>query len=360
MHFGPGSTLGILGGGQLGRMIALAAADYGIRAHIYAPEADSPAFDVAVAHTVGRYDDAAALAAFAGAVDVVTYEFENVPAATAALLAARRPLRPDATALATAQDRLAEKTFLSGLGLEVAPFAAVDDLPGLEAALARIGRPAVLKTRRLGYDGKGQAKIGTGDDPAAAWDAIGRQSAILEGFVSFRCEVSVVAVRGADGGFAAFDVCENEHRDHILALTTVPAALSSAGSAAAIDATHRILDALDYVGVIAVEMFVVGAGDSERVVINEIAPRVHNSGHWTSEGAETSQFHQHVRAVCGLPLGSPRRRGRVTMTNLIGAAVHDWPALLAEPGAHLHLYGKREARPGRKMGHVTRVAPEIG
>ena len=354
----PGAVLGILGGGQLARMLALAAADLGVRAHIFAPEPDSPAYEVAARHTIGAYEDEAALAAFADAVDVVTYEFENVPAATAAFLAARTPLHPGARALAVTQDRLSEKRFVSELGLAVAPFRQVDSLGELEQAVAALGRPSVLKTRRFGYDGKGQVKITADTDLTQAWEEIGHFPAILEGFVSFAREVSVVAARGTDGSFAAFDVCENEHRDHILALTRVPARIGAAASIAAIDAARRIGEALAYVGVFAVEFFIVEDAAGEQVVVNEIAPRVHNSGHWTSEGAQTSQFHQHVRAVCGFPLGAATRRGAVTMENLIGDRVHDWRAILAEPNAYLHLYGKREARPGRKMGHVTRVVPE--
>ncbi|TCR70271.1 5-(carboxyamino)imidazole ribonucleotide synthase [Bosea sp. BK604] len=353
----PGAMLGILGGGQLARMIALAAADLGIRAHIFAPEADSPAFDVAARHTIGDYEDEAALARFADAVDVVTYEFENVPAATASFLAARTPLHPGARALAVTQDRLSEKSFVAGLGLEVAPFAQVDSLADLERAVAELGRPSILKTRRFGYDGKGQVKIAPESDLAEAYEVIGHFPAILEGYVDFSREVSVVAARSADGSFAAFDVCENEHRDHILAFTRIPADLGAGAAKKAIDAARRIGEALGYIGVFAVEMFVVGEGEDECVIVNEIAPRVHNSGHWTSEGAETSQFHQHVRAVCGFPLGSTGRRGTVEMENLIGDAALRWRELLAEPGAHLHLYGKRDARPGRKMGHVTRVKP---
>jgi 5-(carboxyamino)imidazole ribonucleotide synthase len=357
---GPGAVLGILGGGQLARMLALAAADLGVRCHVFAPDTDSPAFDVAARHTVGDYEDEAALARFADAVDVVTYEFENVPSATAAFLAARTPLHPGARALAVTQDRLSEKRFVAGLGLAVAPFESVDSLADLEAAAAELGRPSILKTRRFGYDGKGQVKLAAGTDLTEAYEAIGHFPAILEGFVPFSREVSVVAARGADGAFAAFDVCENEHRDHILAVTRVPAAISPGTSVTAIAAAHAIAEALGYVGVFAVEMFVVGGGQDEHVIVNEIAPRVHNSGHWTSEGAETSQFHQHVRAVCGFPLGSAARRGVVEMQNLIGDAALRWRELLVEPGAHLHLYGKRDARPGRKMGHVTRVRPEAG
>jgi 5-(carboxyamino)imidazole ribonucleotide synthase len=354
----PGAVLGILGGGQLARMMVLAAADLGVRCHVLAPEGDNPAFDVAARHIVAEYEDEAALSAFADGVDLVTYEFENVPAATAAFLSQRKPLHPGARALAVTQDRLSEKSFVADLGLEVAPFRAVDSLADLETAVAEIGLPAILKTRRFGYDGKGQVKIAPGTDLSEAYEAIGHFPAILEGFVPFIREVSVVAARGLDGAFAAFDVCENEHRDHILAFTRIPAALGDEASRAAIDAARRIGEALGYVGVFAVELFVMEEAGAERIVVNEIAPRVHNSGHWTSEGADTSQFHQHVRAVCGFPLGSAARRGRVEMENLIGDAALRWRTILAEAGAHLHLYGKRDARPGRKMGHVTRVRPE--
>jgi 5-(carboxyamino)imidazole ribonucleotide synthase len=352
----PGSTLGIVGGGQLARMLALAAADYGINSHIYAPEKDSPAFDVAAACTVADYEDEAALTRFAGQCAAVTYEFENVPAATAAVLARLCLLRPNAQALATTQDRLTEKTFIAGLGIALAPFRAVGTLQELEAAVAALGRPSILKTRCFGYDGKGQVRIGPETNLSEAFAAIGSQPAVLEGFVPFSREISVVAARGLDGAFAAYDVCENEHRNHILSLTTVPARLGKAATDAAIDAARRIAGALDYVGVFAVELFVMGEGAHEHVIVNEIAPRVHNSGHWTGEGAETSQFHQHVRAVCGLPLGSTRRRGaKVTMQNLVGDETAGWATYLAEKGAYLHLYGKGAARPGRKMGHVTRV-----
>ena len=353
---GPGTVLGILGGGQLARMIALAAADLGIRAHVYAPEAENPAYDVCARRTVAAYEDEDALAAFAAAVDLVTYEFENVPAATAAFLEARTLLRPGAAALAVTQDRLSEKRFVAGLGLAVAPFRQVDDAEDLAEAIAALGRPSVLKTRRFGYDGKGQVKIGADTRPDAAFAEIGAAPAILEGFVAFAREVSVVAARGPDGAFAAFDVCENEHRHHILAETRIPARIEPGCAEAAIDAARRIAEALGYVGVFAVEFFLVEDGAGQRIVVNEIAPRVHNSGHWTSEGAETSQFHQHVRAVCGLPLGSAARCGDVVMNNLIGDQADDWLAILADPGAHLHLYGKGASRPGRKMGHVTRVS----
>ena len=353
----PGDTLGILGGGQLGRMLALAAANYGLKVHVYAPDAHSPAFAVANATTVAAYDDAAALAAFAEGCAVVTYEFENIPHATADILARHAVLHPNAAALATTQDRLAEKTFVNSLGISTAPFRPVETPAELDAALVAIGRPAVLKTRRFGYDGKGQRTIREEDDAAAILAAFQGAPCILEGFVPFDGEVSVVAARGPDGAFAAYDLCGNEHRDGILAVTRVPApGLTPETAASAIDIARRLAEALDYVGVLAVEMFkVAGPEGATRLVVNEIAPRVHNSGHWTIEGALTSQFEQAVRAVCGWPLGDPARVAgcAVEMRNLIGADADAWRDLLTEPGAHLHLYGKGEARPGRKMGHVT-------
>ncbi|WP_279578526.1 5-(carboxyamino)imidazole ribonucleotide synthase [Methylobacterium sp. J-078] len=365
----PGATLGIVGGGQLGRMIALAAANYGLRVHVFAPDADSPAFDVSAEATIAAYDDVEALARFAASVDVVTYEFENIPARAAEALAAKAPLHPNAAALATTQDRLTEKRFINDLGIETAPFRAVDTAEDLARALAEIGRPAVLKTRRFGYDGKGQRMIRAESeadaaviDPAAILAEFNGAPCILEGFVPFEAEVSVVAARGADGAFAAYDPCANEHRDHILAVTRVPApGIAPQTEAAAIGIARRIAEALDYVGVLAVEMFLVPQADGPaRVVVNEIAPRVHNSGHWTIEGATTSQFAQHVRAVCGWPLGDSARVGgmAVEMHNLIGGDVDDWAAILGRPGAQLHLYGKGEARPGRKMGHVTQLLPK--
>ncbi|TCT02967.1 5-(carboxyamino)imidazole ribonucleotide synthase [Aquabacter spiritensis] len=355
----PGATIGILGGGQLGRMIALAAARLGLKSHILCPEADSPAFQVAAGHICAAYDDAAALAELARVSDVVTYEFENVPLATAEFLSARVPVRPGARALALTQDRLAEKSFVRELGIETAPFVAVDDLAGLAAGIAAIGTPAVLKTRRFGYDGKGQVTLRAGDDLAAAWTAIGRQSAILEGFVSFRREVSVIGVRRADGAFAAYDVTENVHRNHILHTSTVPANLAAETEKAAHRIAWQIGRAMDYVGVFAVELFVAERGMSETVIVNEIAPRVHNSGHWTMDGAMTCQFEQHVRAIAGWPLGDTARLGPVEMLNLIGDDIADWQSHLADPAAHLHLYGKGEARPGRKMGHVNRMLDRI-
>lgn len=352
----PGSTLGIIGGGQLARMIAIAAAQYGLKTHIFAPEENSPAFEVSAAFTCAAYDDEAALRNFAASVDVITYEFENIPAATADLLSGLRELHPSPAALATTQDRLVEKSFIAGLGIETAAFASVADAAALEQAIAVIGLPAVLKTRRFGYDGKGQIIIRSDSDLAAARALAEQAPCILEGFIPFREEVSVVATRTLKGEFAAFDLCANEHRNHILDVTRVPANVSSDTGREAISIARRIAEALDYVGTLAVEMFLVVESGEERVVVNEIAPRVHNSGHWTIEGAETSQFAQHVRAVCHWSLGSTARTGDIEMRNLIGSDIGEWRTLLAENGTCLHLYGKGEARPGRKMGHVTRVS----
>jgi 5-(carboxyamino)imidazole ribonucleotide synthase len=353
----PGATIGILGGGQLARMLACAGARLGLRSHVFSPLADDPAFEVCAARTIADYADEAALAAFAAAVDVVTYEFENVPAATAAFLDAHAPVRPNPRALALTQDRLVEKEFLRGLGIETAPFADVADAAGLERAVSALGLPAIVKTRRFGYDGKGQKTLREPADLAAAGALLGAPC-ILEGFVPFSKEVSVVAARGADGEFRAYDLCENVHENHILALTVAPARVSLSTADEAVAIARRIAEAADYVGVIAVEMFVVAEAEGERLVVNEIAPRVHNSGHWTLDGALTSQFEQHMRAVAGLPLGSTRRHGaRVEMRNLIGEEADRWREILAEEGACLHLYGKKETRPGRKMGHVTRVIP---
>ena len=354
----PGSTIGVLGAGQLGRMLALAAARLGIRTHVYARDADEPAAQVAAQTTLGEWTDAGALDRFAQAVDVVTYEFENVPVEAVERLAARVPVRPGAMALARTQDRLTEKTFLREIGIETAPFAAVDDAGALARLIGTIGRPAILKTRRFGYDGKGQIALREGSDVGAAFRTLKGAPAILEGFVPFTKEVSVVAARGLDGSFRAYDICENEHANHILAVTRAPAAIAPQTADAAIAITRTIADALDYVGVIAVEMFIVEREGREAVIVNEIAPRVHNSGHWTLDGAVVSQFEQHVRAICGWPLGATGRHGRVEMRNLVGDAVADWRMLAAQDGACLHLYGKADARPGRKMGHVTRIGEE--
>jgi 5-(carboxyamino)imidazole ribonucleotide synthase len=354
----PASTIGILGGGQLGRMLALAAARLGFKCHVFAPSPDSPAFDVVHRVTCADYADDAALDRFAADVDVITYEFENVPARTAVFLSARRPVLPDPAILATTQDRAAEKTFLDSLGIATAPYRTVDQPCDLAAAIERVGRPAVLKTRRFGYDGKGQVMIRNGTDHAAAWREIGAQPAILEAFIPFEREVSVVAARARDGQIECFDLTENEHRDHILKTSRVPANVPEGLAGEARRMAETIANAFSYVGVLAVEMFVVRDGGSHALLINEIAPRVHNSGHWTIDGATVSQFEQHVRAVAGWPLGQPLRHGPVEMTNLIGAEVEDHVEWLSTPGARVHLYGKGSVRPGRKMGHVTRLLSE--
>jgi 5-(carboxyamino)imidazole ribonucleotide synthase len=348
----PGSTIGIIGGGQLGRMIACAAAQLGYRSHVYAPEASGPASEVSAEWTRGAYDDVGALTSFATACDVVTYEFENLPVEPLAAMATARPFHPPIEALGIAQDRALEKAFAADHGLATAPWAAVSTLAELQAALARIGTPAILKTRRFGYDGKGQVRLQAAGDAAAAWEAIGGQPAVLEGFVRFDAEYSILLCRGADGTSVAWDAVTNVHRDGVLALSAVPPdGQVLAQAKAAIRHGRALADALGYVGVLAVEYF----GGADGPIFNEMAPRVHNSGHWTIEGAITSQFENHVRAICGLPLGSTALMGdSVTMENLIGADAARWPAILAEGDAHLHLYGKTQ-RPGRKMGHVTRV-----
>ncbi|HMK81535.1 MAG TPA: 5-(carboxyamino)imidazole ribonucleotide synthase [Xanthobacteraceae bacterium] len=354
---GHDATIGILGGGQLGRMLALAAARLGFKCHVLCPDPHSPAFDVVRRVTEADYADMAALDRFANDVDVVTYEFENVPAETATFLSARRPVLPDPKVLATTQDRLIEKAFVQSLGIATARFAAVDSAEGLAAALATIGRPAVLKTRRFGYDGKGQAIIRDGQG-ADLFDALGGQAQILEAFVPFEREISVVAARGAGGEIESFDVTENTHEDHILRTSRAPAAVSAAVATEARRIAETIAQAFGYVGVLAVEMFVVKDGHGHAVLVNEIAPRVHNSGHWTIDGASVSQFEQHIRAVAGLPLAKPIRRGRAEMMNLLGEEANDVTKWLQMPATAVHLYGKTAARPGRKMGHVTRVLPE--
>ena len=358
----PGGCIGILGGGQLGRMLATAAAELGLTAHIYCPDEDSPAFDVAAEKTVAAYDDAEALARFADNVDVVTYEFENVPAETVRILADHAPVRPGSVALATAQDRLAEKTFISEQGIETAPFRAVDDIASLTDAISALGTPAILKTRRFGYDGKGQLRIEAGTSPEAALAEIGNAPAILEGFVPFEREISVIVARSVDGAIAAYDPVENVHKNHILDKSFAPAALTPALTAEAIDIASTIVRQLDYVGVMGVELFLLppgrdGGNGKGRLLVNEIAPRVHNSGHWTMDACLISQFEQHIRAICGWPLGSAARHSDAVMTNLIGEDAAGWASLAAETDCALHLYGKAEIRPGRKMGHVNRLYP---
>ena len=350
----PGQTIGILGGGQLGRMLALAAARLGFKVHIYAAEDDTPAADVAHALTRAAYDDLPALTRFAATIDVVTSEFENIPAAAASQLAAMRPVRPSPRALAIAQDRVIEKDFVTGLGVTTACYAAVDTRADLDAALAKVGVPAILKTRRLGYDGKGQTRLAKREDADAAWAALAGRPAILEAQIPFAQELSVVLARGVEGAIATFDVPANVHEHGILKQSSVPSGASATCETNARAIAARLAEALDYVGVLAVELFRLA---DDTLLVNEIAPRVHNSGHWTLDACVTSQFEQHIRAITGWPLGSTRRHSDAVMENLIGDAVETWPALAGEPGAALHLYGKREARPGRKMGHVTRLYP---
>lgn len=348
-----GSTIGILGGGQLGRMLSLAAARLGYRCHIYSDHS-GPAFDVCAERTLGEFHDIARIEAFARAVDVVTYEFENVPLAAAAAAERIRPVRPAPLALKVAQDRYDEKTFIGGLGLPVAPCARIDGAGDLEAAARAVGLPAIMKTRRLGYDGKGQVRLSAAADLAPAFEAIGRAPAVLEGFVRFAKEVSVLVVRGLDGATRFYDIPTNTHEGGILRRSVVPSALSPADTARAQAIAAKIAEALGYVGVLAVEMFHV-PGAKEPLVVNEIAPRVHNSGHWTIDACAVSQFENHIRAIAGLPLGDAARHSDAVMDNLIGADIEQDQQLMREGGACLHLYGKNEARPGRKMGHVTHL-----
>ena len=351
----PGSVIGILGGGQLGRMAALAAAEMGYRCHIYSPDADAPAKEVAYAETTAPYEDVAAAEKFAKSVDVVTFEFENVPDATLNAIAHIVPVRPGVDALHVSQDRVIEKRFMNERGIATAPWATVESAADLEAAAAKTGLPAILKTARFGYDGKGQAKVLDASGLGDAWKAIGETRAVLEGFVAFEREISVIVARGLDGKTAAYVPVDNVHRDHILFTTTAPSTVSTFIADKARAIAEKIAAALDLVGLLAVEMFVTADGD---VLVNEIAPRPHNSGHWTQDACAVSQFEQFMRAVAGLPLGDPERHSDAVMTNLIGAEADAWRELMAEPGACLHLYGKAESRPGRKMGHVNRLFPK--
>ena len=348
----PGAVIGILGGGQLGRMLSVAAARLGFVTHIFEPGANPPAGQVADRVTTAAYEDAEALRAFADAVDVITYEFENIPTEALDLLEAHRPIRPGREALRVSQDRLTEKNFLQDLGLKTAPFADISDLASLNEAVDQIGAPAILKTRRFGYDGKGQARLHSSEDAETALADMTGAPAILEGFVNFSHEVSVIAARGLDGQVACFDPGENVHRDGILHTTTIPARLSPAQRTDAVLLAANILNALDYVGVMGVELFVT----SEGLIVNEIAPRVHNSGHWTQNGCAVDQFEQHIRAVAGWPLGDGQRHSDVVMENLIGADMDRVPDLARERDVALHLYGKAEVKPGRKMGHFNRIA----
>ncbi len=351
----PGATIGILGGGQLGRMSALAAAKLGYRVHVFAPEADGPAMQVAAARTVAPYEDQAALARFAGAVDVVTFEFENVPAATLDVLAPLVPCRPGVEALRIGQDRVREKTFFAEAGLPVGAWRAVTSRAELDAAVAALGLPAVLKTTRLGYDGRGQAVLRAPEDLDPAWERLSPRPLILEAFVPFAREVSAIVARGADGATVTFDTTENRHSHHILALSIAPAPGPAARQQEAQRLVTRLAEALDLVGLLALELFELPDGT---LLANEMAPRPHNSGHWTMDACLCGQFEMHVRAVAGLPLPDPSRHHDAVMTNIVGPdSFARWPAFAAQPSVSLHLYGKAEARPGRKLGHATRLLP---
>ncbi|NVO54380.1 5-(carboxyamino)imidazole ribonucleotide synthase [Rhodobacteraceae bacterium B1Z28] len=347
----PGATIGILGGGQLGRMLSVAAARLGFASHIYEPGANPPAGQVADRITTAGYDDADALKAFAESVDVITYEFENIPTEALDLLEAHCPIRPGREALRISQDRVTEKAFLQGLGLNTAPYSDITDLNSLRSAIGQIGTPAILKTRRFGYDGKGQARLRAPEDAETALAEMAGAPSILEGFVEFSHEVSIIAARGLDGQVACFDPGENVHRDGILHTTTVPARLPPAQRTDAVLLAANILNALEYVGVMGVELFVTPQG----LIVNEIAPRVHNSGHWTQNGCAVDQFEQHIRAVAGWPLGDGQRHSDVVMENLIGSDMDRVPELARERDVALHLYGKAEVKAGRKMGHFNRI-----
>lgn len=351
MMLSPGATIGILGGGQLGRMIALAAFRLGYRCHVLSPEPDAPAVQVTNRATIAAYDDPVALDAFAAAVDVVTIEFENLPVASLEHLARSVPVRPRPEVLRICQDRLLEKAFLNRLEAPTAPWRPLGSSGDLREAVA-LGAPAVIKTARLGYDGKGQVAISEMRDLERGWDALGRVPAIVERLIRFEHEVSVVTARAQDGRQVSFPTVENRHKNHILAETVAPAPIPAALAHAAVALAERVAAALELVGLLAVEMFIDGDGT---LLINELAPRPHNSGHWTIDACPTSQFEQLIRVICGLPPGDPQPLAPAVMTNLLGDEVGAWAAILAEPGARLHLYGKSDVRAGRKLGHVTRL-----
>jgi 5-(carboxyamino)imidazole ribonucleotide synthase len=346
-----GATIGILGGGQLGRMLSVAASRLGFKTHIFEPGANPPAGQVADQVTTATYEDTAALAAFANSVDVITFEFENIPATALNTLEALRPVLPARNALTTSQDRITEKDFLTGIGLKVAPYANIETESDLIAALETVGAPSIMKTRRFGYDGKGQSRLKTLVDGESAWAELGKTPCVLEGFIDFSKEISVIGARSQSGEIVCFDPGENVHRDGILHTTTLPAGITGSLRMDAVLLTGQILNALDYVGVMGVELFVTPDG----LLINEIAPRVHNSGHWTQNGCVIDQFEQHIRAVAGWPLGDGQRHSNVVMTNLIGPEVLDVEALSKDASVGVHLYGKAEAKAGRKMGHINKV-----
>ena len=352
MRLAPGGVIGILGGGQLGRMTALAAARLGYRCHVFAPEPDGPAAQVTNLATIAPYENAAALARFAHSVDVITIEFENLPLGPLAELARVKPVRPAPEVLAVCQDRAQEKTFLQRIGVPTTRYWVVRDARDLARALDEHRGRGVLKTARFGYDGKGQLALRRGADPSAAWARLAAEVGVLEAWVDFAAEISVITARATNGEMVSYPPVQNQHQEHILARTIAPAPIAPELAAEAIAVAQRIAAALEIVGLLAVEMFVTRDG---RLLVNELAPRPHNSGHWTIDACAVSQFEQLVRAVCGLPLGAPAPFAGAVMDNLLGAAVDDWLNLLTEPGARVHLYGKCEIRPGRKLGHVTRL-----
>lgn len=352
----PGSTIGIFGSGQLGRMLTTSAAELGLKTHIYS-DVTGPACDVAAENTIASYTDFETIKSFAKSVDVITFEFENVPLDAVKVAADYARLSPDVRALEVAQDRFIEKSFMAELGIPVAPFANIESKSDLAVGEKITGFPAFLKTRRLGYDGKGQARVTTPQDLQHAYVELGEPAAVLEGHMHFEQEVSVLAVRGSDGAVAFYDLPQNTHKNGILNTSRVPSTVPADVIPGAHDIAHKIADALNYVGLLAVELFVMPEGAANRLLVNEIAPRVHNSGHWTQDACQVSQFENHIRAVAGWPLGATDRHSAAVMTNLIGQDANDWARLAAQPGASLHLYGKRQARPGRKMGHITEIFP---
>ncbi|WP_373084868.1 5-(carboxyamino)imidazole ribonucleotide synthase [Sneathiella sp.] len=350
----PGGRIGILGDGQLGRMMAMAAAEMGYFVHVFGPGKDSPAAQVSHRSTVADYTDKAALDAFARSVDVITLEFENIPTETLTYLSERVPVRPNARVLEITQDRYFEKIFISNLGIGTANFANVENIDELVQAISHIGTPSILKTRRLGYDGKGQARIDQASAIDPIWEEMQGAPSILEEFVKFRMEISVIVARGVDGETACYCPVENRHKNHILATTLAPADISKRLSSRAEEIAVEIATKIDLIGLLAVEMFVT---EDDTILVNELAPRPHNSGHWTIEACAANQFRQIIRAVCGLPLASPVRHANAVMTNLLGNDIADWPKILQDPDNSLHLYGKGEPRDGRKMGHVTKLLP---
>jgi len=356
----PGATIGVMGGGQLGRMTAIAARRMGYRVHTFSPETNGPAAQVADYAAVASYDDEAAVTGFARAIDVLTFEFENIPAHTIEWATREQLVRPAGEVLLIAQNRLKEKQFLAGAGFPIAPFCHIKSVADLRSALERIGRPAILKSAAFGYDGKGQQRILPETDLATIWSARENAECVLERVIDFEKEISLIVARGPDGMTAVFPVCENIHRHHILDLTLAPARVSDRVAVAARELACNVAKSLDLVGLLAVEMFLQSDGE---LIINELAPRPHNSGHWTIEGCATNQFEQHVRAICGLPLGETDVLRPSAMVNLLGdiwsRSEPDWAAALAEPSVHLHLYGKHEPRPGRKMGHLTALAESV-